>query len=68
MNISDSLKSLVTNYHIINEKIIKENIEIKIWNEKKTKLNLNNRFYQYFNDPIDITVIEMKDSDEIYNI
>ena len=66
MNISDSLKSLVTNYHIINEKILNKNIEIKIWNEKKTKLNLNNRFYQYFDDPIDITVIEMKDSDEIY--
>ena len=30
MNISDSFKSLVTNYHVINEKILKENIEIEI--------------------------------------
>ena len=66
MNISDSFKSLVTNYHVINEKILKENIEIEIWNKKKIKLNLNNRFYKYFEDPIDITVIQIKDSDEIY--
>ena len=66
MNISDSFKSLVTNYHVLNEKILNENIEIEIWNKKKIKLNLNNRFYKYFEDPIDITVIQMKDSDEIY--
>ena len=66
MNISDSFKSLVTNYHVINEKILNENIEIEIWNEKKTKLNLNNHIYKCFEEPIDITIIEMKDSDEIY--
>ena len=56
MNIFDSFKSLVANYHVINEKILKENIEIGIWNEKKLKLNLNNRFYKFFEDPMDITV------------
>ena len=43
MNISDKLKYLITNYHIINPKLINVNIEIEIWNNKKIKLNLHNR-------------------------
>ena len=66
MNISDSVKFLITNYHIINNEAINKNIEIEIWNEKKMKLNFNNRKYKFFGRDKDITLIELKVSDEIY--
>ena len=34
MNISDSLHCLVANYHVINEEMKNENIEIEIYNNK----------------------------------
>ena len=39
MNISNSLKYLITNYHIINPEIINEPIEIEIHNNKKMILS-----------------------------
>ena len=39
MNYSDSLKCLVTNYHVINPSLENENIEIEIHNKNKIKLN-----------------------------
>jgi len=66
MKISNSIKYLVTNYHVIKPDLINEDIEIEIWNHKKMKLNLNNYNIKYFEDPKDITVIEIKNSDEIY--
>ena len=62
MNISNTIKYLITNYHVINPDLINENIEIEIeiWNHKKMKLNLNNYNIKYFEDPKDITVIEIK--------
>ena len=62
----DTLKYLITNYHVINPHIGKENIEIEIWNKKIMKLNLNNRHIKYIERPRDITVIEIKPKDEIY--
>ena len=35
MNYSDSLKCLMTNYHVINPNVENENIEIEIHNKKK---------------------------------
>ena len=35
LNYSDSLKCLLTNYHVINPSVEKENIEIEIHNKKK---------------------------------
>ena len=67
MNISDSKKYLITNYHIINPNVINNNIIIEIHNNKKMKLNINNRDIQYFPEPKDITIIEMKNYDDIYN-
>ena len=67
MNISDSKKYLITNYHIINPNVINNNIEIEIHNNKKMKLNFNNHDIQYFPQPKDITIIEMKNYDNIYN-
>ena len=66
MNYANSLKYLISNYHVINPDLINEDIEIEIWNHKKKKLNLYNYNIKYFKEPKDITVIEIKNSDEIY--
>ena len=67
MNYSDSLKCLITNYHVINPSLENENIEIEIHNKNKMKLKFNNRYTKYLERPRDITMIEIKKSDEIYN-
>ena len=67
MNYSDSLKCLVTNYHVINPSLENENIEIEIHNKKTMKLEFNNRYTKYIQRPRDIAMIEIKESDEIYN-
>ena len=67
MKISDTKKYLITNYHVISENDIYKDIEIEIHNQKTMKLNLNNRKIEYFKKPKDITMIEIKTSDEIYN-
>ena len=67
MLISDSEKYLITNYNIISQDVINENIEIEIYNNNKMKLILKDRDIKYFPKPIDITIIEMKNDDEIYN-
>ena len=62
------LNVLITNNHIIDEKIIegKEEITIKI-NNKSCKLKLDNRiiYTKNKNDKYDITIIEIKKGDEI---
>ena len=60
LNYSEQVKYLITCYHIINPSIENENIEIEIYNNKKMKLNVKNRFTKYFNKPKDITIIEIK--------
>ena len=67
MNISNSLKYLITNYHVINPDIIHGDIEIELHNHKKMKLGLTNRNINYIEQPRDITIIEIKNTDEIYN-
>ena len=67
MKISDTEKYLITNNHVINQNNIYDNIEIEIHNQKKMKLNLNNREVKYFPKPKDITMIEIKTTDNIYN-
>ena len=68
----NSLKVLITNNHIINEEILYKNnqkISIYIKEEKKLKyLNLDNRIkYTNKKEEYDITIIELKDEDEINN-
>ena len=67
MNINNSKKYLITNYHIISKEIINNDIIIEIHNNKKMKLNMNNREIKYYERPIDITLIEIKNNDDIYN-
>ena len=66
LKVSDSLKYLITNYHVINPSNITENIEFEIHNNKKMKLDLSNRIIKYFEMPRDITIIEIKNDDDIY--
>ena len=67
MKIDNSKKYLLTNNHIISKKNINNDIEIEIYNEKKLKLTLNDRFIKYYENEKDITIIEIKKDDEIYN-
>jgi surface protein len=63
MIINDN-KYLLTNYHVINKDLIDKIINIEINNNKKIEMKINNRdikFYEY----LDITIIEMKESDNI---
>jgi V8-like Glu-specific endopeptidase len=60
-------KVLITNYHVIDKKYIEDNKMIKIsLNDEKEKkdIELNQRKI-YFNDKYDITIIEIKNSDNI---
>ena len=68
MKISDSKKYLITNNHVISsEDRDNQNIEIEIYNHKKMELNLNNRIIKFFPRPKDITLIEIKKDDKIYD-
>ena len=67
MNYSDSLKCLMTNYHVINPNVENENIEIEIHNKKIMKLKFKGRYTKYIEKPKDMALIEIKESDEIYN-
>ena len=64
------LSVFITNRHIINKELLyKDNeiIEISIEEENNIrKLNLNNRI-KYTNEEYDITIIEIKNEDEINN-
>ena len=64
---SDSKKFLVTWYNVINRTLENDNIELEIHNNKMMKLQFNNRFTKYISKPKDIAIIEIKESDEIYN-
>ena len=66
LNYSDSQKYLITNCHVINPSLDFEKIEINIWNNNKMKLDLNNRFIKSTDEQKDITIIEIKKTDEIY--
>ena len=65
LNVTNSLKYLLTNYHVINQNSI-GNLELEIWNQNRIKLNLDNRQIKYFEKPKDITIVEIKNTDEIY--
>ena len=67
MKVSDLLKYLITNYHIINPNVINNHIEIEIWNKKIIKLDLNDRTITYIEQPKDLTIIKLEPK-EIKNI
>ena len=67
LNLSNTKKYLVTAGHIFKAATIESEINLQIYNNKIMKFNLINRDYLYFAEKIDILLIEMKDTDEIYN-
>ena len=67
MKTSDSQKYLITNNSIISVNEINENIEIELYNNKKIILNTNDSRIKFFPIPKNITFIEIKNNDEIYN-
>ena len=69
-DINNMLSVIITNNHIINDEILykdnsKININIEEENEIK-EINLNNRI-KYTNKEYDITIIEIKENDNINN-
>ena len=67
MKISETKKYLITNNHVISQDKINLDIEIEIYNHKIMKLIFNNRDVKYFPGVKDITMIEIKNNDSIYN-
>jgi hypothetical protein len=65
MRVSDNLKYLITCHHIISQEMNNINIELEIWNKKIMKLTFDERF-KYFQESLDITAIEIKEKDNIY--
>ena len=60
----NSVGYLITNFHVIPDNLINKIISIELHNHRKIKMELNNRDMQFFNI-LDITKIEVKDSDDI---
>ena len=66
LKLSDSSKCLITNYHTINPDLLNDDIEIVISDKKTIKLNFINHKINYFKPPIDVTIIEIKEKDDIF--
>ena len=62
--LNNNLKFLITNYHVISKELLNIIINIEIYNNKKINIKLNNRYYKFY-DKMDITIIEIKESDNI---
>ena len=75
MEIYPSFKCLLTNHHVISQEMVDSNRVIEIINDSGIKmeinLNKNERYIRCFKDPIDITLIQIKKTDNIikyYNV
>ena len=67
MKTSDSKKYLITNNSVISRDEINKNIDIETYYNKNMKLNINDRQIKFFQSPKNITIIEIKKNDKIYN-
>ena len=68
LNENKNINFLMTNYHILNEKYIKENKEINILLNDDTEariIDLNIKRIIYYNKEYDTTIIELKEEDNI---
>lgn len=61
-NPNNIYRYLVTNYHVISEKLINEEIEIELYNAKKVKFELDTNLLniEFFKDAYDVTVIQIR--------
>ena len=67
---NEKIKVFMTNYHVLNEKSLEENkiLNLLLNDEKEIlKLDLEIERKTYFNKDYDITLIELKEEDEIKN-
>ena len=60
-----NVKYLITCYHVVDPTIKK--FEIELLDKNTFEFELNNRYIEYFEEPIDITIIALKNSDEFIN-
>ena len=68
MKVKNSHKYLVTASFVISDAIInKTEIEVETYNEKRIIIKCTDRFTKIFEHPSPIAVIEMKESDNIFN-
>ena len=63
MIINDKLKYLVTCEHVVSSNLVNNSISIEIYGNKLKEIKLNNRYMEFFKD-LDISIIEIKDSDD----
>ena len=63
MIINDKLKFLVTCYHVVPSDLVNNSISIEIYGNKLKEIKLDNRYMEFFKD-LDISIIELKDSDD----
>ena len=67
---NNTMNVLMTNYHILNEKYYNQNEELDLFinDEKDVRIiNLKIKRITYFNDLYDLTLIELKEGDNINN-
>ena len=64
MSVNNNIKSLITCYHVLSNDLINKSINIKIHTKKQFEIKLVDRIIEFFED-LDITIIEIKNSDEI---
>ena len=65
--LNNSFKCIMTNYHVIKKELINNNINIEIYNNNNNNninFKLDNRNIKFYEN-LDITIIEIKESDEI---
>jgi hypothetical protein len=62
--LNNNFKCLITNYHVISKESTNIIINIEIYNNKKIEIKLNNRYYKFYENN-DVTIIEIKESDDI---
>ena len=66
-----SFKCLITNHHVIQTKMVESNTVIEILDDlgekEKIVLDQNERYIRCFVEPTDITVVQIKKTDKIYN-
>ncbi len=69
LDIYPTMKCLLTNNHVISQDMVNANSIIEIENDSgekiELKLNKNERYIKCFDKPIDITIIQIKNSDMI---
>ena len=67
---NNTMNVLMTNYHILNEKYYNQNEELDLFINDDTDvriINLKIKRITYFNEVFDLTLIELKEGDNINN-